>query len=113
MPHGFDPVQWAAKDEDPAWDLSDSAISTPGIVLGQYGLVQSLKQQGLNYEEAAAHNGHSQGALATFISSGRAQASEVLALAQLIDVAISTTARATGLISTAAGPRTVAIRDNT
>ncbi|MDN6360849.1 hypothetical protein, partial [Corynebacterium casei] len=54
MPHGFDPVQWAAKDEDPAWDLSDSAISTPGIVLAQYGLLQSLKQQGLNYEEAAA-----------------------------------------------------------
>ncbi|WP_313549448.1 fatty acid synthase subunit beta domain-containing protein, partial [Corynebacterium sp.] len=109
MPHGFDPVQWAAKDEDPAWDLSDSAISTPGIVLAQYGLVQSLKQQGLNYEEAAAHIGHSQGALATFISSGRAQASEVIALAQLIGVAISKTARATGLIRTAAGSPMVSI----
>ncbi|MDN5800704.1 MAG: 3-oxoacyl-ACP synthase, partial [Corynebacterium casei] len=109
MPHGFDPVQWAAKDEDPAWDLSDSAISTPGIVLAQYGLLQSLKQQGLNYEEAAAHIGHSQGALATFISSGRAQASEVIALAQLIGVAISKTARATGLIRTAAGSPMVSI----
>ena len=109
MPHGFDPVQWAAKDEDPAWDLSDSAISTPGIVLAQYGLLQSLKQQGLNYQDAAAHIGHSQGALATFISSGRAQASEVIALAQLIGVAISKTARATGLIRTAAGSPMVSI----
>lgn len=109
MPHGFDPVQWAAHDEDPAWDLSDSAISTPGIVLAQYGLVESLKQQGLDCTQAVAHIGHSQGALATYISSGRAGAAEVIAVAQLIGVAISKTARATGLIRTAAGSPMVSI----
>src|SRR5699024_6342177 len=94
MPRGFDPVHWAANDEDPAWDLSDSAISTPAIVLAQYGLVESLKQQGLDCTQAVAHICHYQGALATYISSGRAGAAEVIAVAQLIGVAISKTARA-------------------
>src|SRR5699024_11538079 len=53
--------------------------------------------------------GHSRGALASVISSGRAQASEALAFAQLIGVAMSKTARATGLIRTAAGSPMVSI----
>ncbi|MDN5706265.1 type I polyketide synthase [Corynebacterium casei] len=109
LPHGFDPMSWAANAEDPAWDLSDSSISTPGIVVAQYGLLGSLKTQGLDVAAAVAHIGHSQGALATYISSERAQAAEVIALAQLIGVAISKTARATGLIRTAAGSPMVSI----
>nr|WP_205908495.1 type I polyketide synthase [Corynebacterium ammoniagenes] len=109
LPHGFDPVEWAGNAEDPAWDLSDSSISTPGIVVAQYGLIESLKAQGLDPADAVAHIGHSQGALATYISSGRAQAAEVIALAQLIGVAISKTARATGLIRIAAGSPMVSI----
>ncbi|WP_287136150.1 hypothetical protein, partial [Corynebacterium sp.] len=109
LPHGFDPMAWAANAEDPAWDLSDSSISTPGIVVAQYGLLESLKTQGLNIDAAVAHIGHSQGTLATYISSERAQAAEVIALAQLIGVAISKTARATGLIRTAAGSPMVSI----
>ena len=109
LPHGFDPMAWAAQAEDPTWDLSDSSISTPGIVVAQYGLLESLNSQGLKTAEAVAHIGHSQGALATYISSGRSQAAEVIALAQLIGVAISKTARATGLIHTAAGSPMVSI----
>ena len=109
LPHGFDPMTWAANAEDPAWDLSDSSISTPGIVVAQFGLLESLKTQGLDVAAAVAHIGHSQGALATYISSERAQAAEVIALAQLIGVAISKTARATGLIRTAAGSPMVSI----
>lgn len=109
LPHGFDPMAWAANAEDPAWDLSDSSVSTPGIVVAQYGLLESLKAQGLNVDAAVAHIGHSQGVLATYISSSRAQAAEVIALAQLIGVAISKTARATGLIRTAAGSPMVSI----
>src|SRR5699024_12531682 len=52
---------------------------------------------------------YSQGALATHMSSGRAGAAEVLAVAQLAGLAISTTARATGLIRTAAGSPMVSI----
>ncbi|MGP5294722.1 fatty acid synthase subunit beta domain-containing protein [Corynebacterium casei] len=109
LPHGFDPMAWAANAEDPAWDLSDSSISTPGIVVAQFGLLESLKTQGLDVAAAVAHIGHSQGALATYISSERAQVAEVIALAQLIGVAISKTARATGLIRTAAGSPMVSI----
>lgn len=109
LPHGFDPIAWASVEEDPAFDLADSAISTPGIVVAQYGLLTSLNSQGLETANAVSHIGHSQGALATYISSSRAKPADVIALAQLVGVAISKTARATGLIRSAAGAPMVSI----
>lgn len=109
FPHGFHPLEWAEAVEDPSFALSDSAVSTPGIVVAQIALLESLHAQGLAPTAAVDFIGHSQGVLATFVARGEATAAEVIALAQLIGAAITRTARIHGLVRTAAGSPMVAV----
>lgn len=107
FPHGFDPVAWVR--DEPRQDLSASAISTPGIVTAQIATLRTLEAQGLDLGAAKAAIGHSQGVLATYVASGRADAATMIALAQLIGAAITATARREGLVRTAAGAPMVAL----
>ncbi|WP_276623002.1 type I polyketide synthase [Corynebacterium flavescens] len=109
FPHGFEPLRWAEAAEDPSFELTDAAISTPGILTAQVALLESLRAQGLDPAAAVASLGHSQGALATYVAQGEAGAGEVIALAQLIGAAITRTARIHGLVRTAAGAPMAAV----
>lgn len=42
FPHGFAPLEWAAAANSPRINLADSAISTPGIVTAQVGVLEAL-----------------------------------------------------------------------
>ena len=109
FPHGFAPLEWAAAGNSPRINLADSAISTPGIVTAQVGVLEALAAQGLDVSQAVAAIGHSQGTLSTFVATGRAAAGEVIALAQLIGAAITRTARTHGLVRNAEGFPMVAV----
>ncbi|WP_084559804.1 type I polyketide synthase [Corynebacterium phocae] len=108
FPQGFAPIQWA-HGERPA-GLSEAAVSTPGIVVAQVAVLEALKAQGLDLTRAVACEGHSQGALGAVVAAGRAPASEVIALAQLIGAAAASTARQHGLIRTTRGCPMVLVR---
>ncbi|MDY3127313.1 MAG: DUF1729 domain-containing protein [Corynebacterium sp.] len=112
-PFGFEPIEWAKKSADPHFDLSAAVISTPGIVLAQYAIIEQLRAQGLDVDKAVAYIGHSQGALATYIANGSQAPATVLAIAQLIGVAITKIARTKGLIRQADGAPMVSYGDVT
>ncbi|AGF73303.1 type I polyketide synthase [Corynebacterium halotolerans] len=97
-PFGFDPVTWARSEDAPSFDTAQAAVSVPGILTSQLATCESLKNQGLNLDEAVAAIGHSQGVLGAFAVQGRAEAADLLAIAQLIGSAITRTSRMTGLI---------------
>lgn len=102
-PHGFAPLAWA--DEEPAWAhaLADASLSTPGILTAQLAVLESLRAQGIELEDAVTNIGHSQGVLAAAVVEGRMSPAEALALARLIGAALETTARSAGLVRTPQG----------
>ncbi|WP_165009622.1 type I polyketide synthase [Corynebacterium lizhenjunii] len=108
FPHGFDPVAWT-RQQPAGIDLSASAVSTPGIVVAQLAVVESLRAQGLPVDDAAVVLGHSQGQLATGLVRGQDPA-QVVAVAQLIGAAITRVSREHALVRTAAGAPMVAVR---
>lgn len=97
-PHGFDPVAWAQDETDPGFDTAQAAVSVPGIFTSQLATGESLKRQGLDLSQAVAAIGHSQGVLGAAWQQGRGEASEIMAIAELIGAAITRTSRITGLI---------------
>lgn len=99
LPHGFKPLKWANSiGQLPAFELSEAAISTPGITLAQLALLDNLRVQGLDSQAACAHIGHSQGTLATLASTATLTFGQTIALARLIGVAVAAVSRQTGLI---------------
>ena len=106
-PHGFSPLEWA--DAQPAFGLSAPAVSTPGIVMSQLAVLESLRAQGLNTDVAVASIGHSQGVVAAAVAAGRVSPAEALALARLIGAALTRTARIHGLVRTDQGSPMVAV----
>ena len=69
-PFGFDPVTWARSEDAPSFDTAQAAVSVPGILTSQFATCESLKNQGLNLDEAVATIGHSQGVLDAFAVQG-------------------------------------------
>ena len=111
-PRGFEPVVWANAAADGAPNdavLASAAVSTPGILVAQIAVLESLQAQGLTVGDAVAAIGHSQGALATFVATGRAQAGEAIALARLIGAAITKAGRTHGLLATEQGAPMLAV----
>ncbi|MTD98266.1 fatty acid synthase subunit beta domain-containing protein [Corynebacterium guaraldiae] len=108
-PHGFAPLAWA--DEEPAWAhaLADASLSTPGILTAQLAVLESLRAQGIELEDAVTSIGHSQGVLAAAVVEGRMSPAEALALARLIGAALETTARSAGLVRTPQGAPMAAV----
>ncbi len=108
-PHGFAPLDWA--DEEPAWAhaLADASLSTPGILTAQLAVLESLRAQGIELEDAVTSIGHSQGVLAAAVVEGRMSPAEALALARLIGAALETTARSAGLVRTPQGAPMAAV----
>ncbi|MDK8898220.1 DUF1729 domain-containing protein [Corynebacterium sp. MSK004] len=108
-PHGFAPLAWA--DEEPAWAhaLADASLSTPGILTAQLAVLESLRAQGIELEDAVISIGHSQGVLAAAVVEGRMSPAEALALARLIGAALETTARSAGLVRTEQGAPMAAV----
>ena len=108
-PHGFAPLVWA--DEEPAWAhaLADASLSTPGILTAQLAVLESLRAQGIELEDAVTSIGHSQGVLAAAVVEGRMSPAEALALARLIGAAMTTTARSAGLVRTPQGAPMAAV----
>ena len=99
LPAGFDPFGWAISlvtDEPFTGDTTNPAVSVPGIVLAQLGIVELLEKQGINITEAVAVTGHSQGVLAAEIVARPEKAAELLALARLIGVACARGSRVAG-----------------
>ena len=108
-PHGFAPMAWA--DEEPAWAhvLADASLSTPGILISQLAVLESLRAHGIKLEDAVTSIGHSQGVLAAAVVEGRMSPAGALALARLIGAAMVTTARSAGLMRTAQGAPMAAV----
>lgn len=108
-PHGFAPLAWA--DEEPAWAhaLADASLSTPGILTAQLAVLESLRAQGIELEDAVTSIGHSQGVLAAAVVEGRMSPAGALALARLIGAAMETTARSAGLVRTTQGAPMAAV----
>lgn len=99
LPAGFDPIGWATAlvtDEPIAADLTNPAVSVPGIVLAQLGIIEQLAAQGIYVADAVAVAGHSQGVLAAEIAARPEQAAEILALSRLIGVACARGSRVAG-----------------
>lgn len=108
-PHGFAPLAWA--DEEPAWAhvLADASLSTPGILISQLAVLESLRAHGIKLEDAVTSIGHSQGVLAAAVVEGRMSPAGALALARLIGAAMETTARSAGLVRTTQGAPMAAV----
>ena len=97
-PFGFDPVDWASNDDDPAFDISQAVLSVPGIFVSQLATLDTLEAQRLSLEKSAVTIGHSQGALGVHLLKDLTQAAEILAIAELIGAAGVHAARVNGLI---------------
>ncbi len=97
-PYGFDPLNWAYHDKL-SFDLSQAAISVPGIFVAQLAVLDLLETQGLDIEAATAVIGHSQGILGVTACRDLTSAAEVLAVAQLVGAAMTRQARLTGLVA--------------
>ena len=52
-PFGFDPVDWASNDDDPAFDISQAVLSVPGIFVSQLATLDTLEAQRLSLEKSA------------------------------------------------------------
>ncbi|MDU0479793.1 DUF1729 domain-containing protein [Staphylococcus chromogenes] len=98
QPWGFRPVQWANAEQPPLLDVSQAAVSVPGILTAQLATLMNLEAQGLALEDASEALGHSQGVLATAALADLSNAGDILAIAQLIGVAVAKQARLVGLI---------------
>ena len=110
-PHGFAPLTWA--EAESGFALSTPAVSTPGILCAQLAVLESVRAQGLDPSDAVLSLGHSQGVLASTVTSGRATPGEALAIARLIGAALTTTARIHGLVRTAQGAPMVVVEGAT
>ena len=97
-PFGFDPVDWASNDDDPAFDISQAVLSVPGIFVSQLATLDTLEAQRLSLEKSAVTIGHSQGALGVHLLKDLTQAAEILAIAELIGAAGVHAARVNGFI---------------
>ncbi|MHA2789700.1 fatty acid synthase subunit beta domain-containing protein [Corynebacterium sp. S7] len=97
-PFGFDPVAWAESESNQAFDASDAAVSVPGTLVAQLAVLESLKRQGLIIDDRSAALGHSQGVLG--VAALDNDPAEVLAIAELIGVAITRGGRLEGLMRT-------------
>ena len=97
-PFGFDPVDWASNDDDPAFDISQAVLSVPGIFVSQLATLDTLEAQRLSLEKSTVTIGHSQGALGVHLLKDLTQAAEILAIAELIGAAGVHAARVNGLI---------------
>ena len=97
-PFGFDPVDWASNDEDPAFDTAQAVLSVPGIFVSQLATLDTLEAQRLSLEKTTAVIGHSQGVLGVHLLKDLTQAAEILAIAELIGAAGARVARETGLV---------------
>ncbi|WP_018296209.1 type I polyketide synthase [Corynebacterium lubricantis] len=95
-PFGFDPVAWAESETNHAFDASDAAVSVPGVLVSQLAVVESLKRQGLLIDERSTAIGHSQGILG--VAALENDPAEILAIAELIGVAITRGGRLEGLV---------------
>ena len=126
-PDGFDPIGWAesagaaaaaAASADPVADpdsadggaaasgpvslpglpdLDAPAISVPGIVAAQIAVLDLLSLQGIKAADAAAAIGHSQGVLGVAAAQNPERAGDVLALAEIIGVAVARQGRVSGM----------------
>ena len=126
-PDGFDPIGWAesagaaaaaAASADPVADpdsadggaaasgpvslpglpdLDAPAISVPGIVAAQIAVLDLLSLQGIKATDAAAAIGHSQGVLGVAAAQNPERAGDVLALAEIIGVAVARQGRVSGM----------------
>lgn len=100
---GFDPLTWADRPNPPAFDLATSSVSVPGIFLAQVAQFLQLREWGVDTDAAVACTGHSQGIFGVRMIEGRADASTILAIAELIGAAMPRVARAHGLIASPEG----------
>ena len=99
LPAGFNPFGWAtslATEEPFTGDTTNPAVSVPGILLAQLGVIEQLAAQGIDISEATAVAGHSQGVLAAEIAMHPEKAADILALARLIGVACARGTRVAG-----------------
>ncbi|MCS4535295.1 type I polyketide synthase [Corynebacterium sp. HS2168-gen11] len=96
-PHGFDPLTWVQQPEL-GIDTTHASISVPGIVLSQLATLELLEAQGLDLERATTALGHSQGVWGVYAWQDLTQAAEILAMAQIVGVAVARHGRLTGLI---------------
>ncbi|KKO82071.1 hypothetical protein WU86_05650, partial [Corynebacterium xerosis] len=89
-------------------DLDAPAISVPGILVAQIAVLDLLAAQGVDASKAVAAIGHSQGVLGVAAAQQPDRAGDVVALAEIIGVAVARRGRVTGMTSreaTAAGSR--------
>ncbi|APT85305.1 type I polyketide synthase [Corynebacterium aquilae] len=96
-PHGFDPCAWATADSV-AFNPMHAAYSVPGILTAQIAVLGDVENQGLQLEDSVGAIGHSQGILGVELAVDPSNAAELLAIAELIGVAVTRQARITGAI---------------
>ncbi|MEJ5919302.1 fatty acid synthase subunit beta domain-containing protein [Corynebacterium sp. H78] len=102
-PDGFAPLTWANQrlnDETVTANLNSPAVSVPGILTAQLAVLDLLSAQGLPVEAAVSAIGHSQGALGAAAAEDPSRAADVLAVAELIGVAIARHSRLARLVQT-------------
>ena len=80
-------------------DLDAPAISVPGILVAQIAVLDLLAAQGVDASKAVAAIGHSQGVLGVAAAQQPDRAGDVVALAEIIGVAVARRGRVTGMTS--------------
>ncbi|AZA11986.1 type I polyketide synthase [Corynebacterium gerontici] len=98
-PFGFDPIVWAQNEELAPANPQAAALSVPGILVSQLATLDVLERQGLDIDSATTALGHSQGVLGEYALKDLSSAADVLAIAELIGVAITRRAKITGLVA--------------
>ena len=99
LPNGFAPLEWAAASRTETTFTGDTlnpAVSVPGILLAQLGVIQQLAVQGIQTCDALGAIGHSQGVLAAAAVEAPDKIADIITLARLIGVACARGTRAAG-----------------
>ncbi len=132
LPDGFEPIRWASEAAgvqaaaanpvaDPTADLTEDAgtpefipvpglpdleapaVSAPGIVAAQIGMIDLLDAQGIDASRATDAIGHSQGVLGAAVAKNPERVGEILTLARILGVTVARHGRVHGLIADNAG----------
>ncbi|MGV3114234.1 hypothetical protein ACEE18_06415, partial [Corynebacterium freneyi] len=82
-------------------DLDDPAISVPGILIAQLAVLDLLSAQGVDVAANVAAIGHSQGVLGVDAVADPDHAADIVALAEIIGVAVARRGRITGMTARA------------
>lgn len=78
-------------------DLGAPAVSVPGTLIAQLAMLDLLRAQGVDSADAVAAIGHSQGVLGVAAVDNPDRVADVVALAEIIGVAVARRGRVTGM----------------